>query len=239
MRPGAPCLLLFALAACSDGTTPIGPNGGSQFAVEPFLLSPFHGAYPVTNVFDHDLPLSWDDRNGRVLAWWGDSIEALDGHMGYDWVMPEGTPLLAAASGIVTRAGLGSEQYCPPLGRSTRNGSVVVLHETPEGEHFAIAYAHISRAEVSAGDAVAAGQVLALSGNTGCSTGPHLHFQVEYQSRAQAPVITGGVGVPAVRGIAVDPFGWAGGGPDPWSENPWGARSSWLWLEPPSTPGTR
>jgi len=143
------------------------------------------------------------------------------------------------ASGIVTRAGLGSSRYCPPLARNTRNESVVIVHKTPEGERFAIAYAHISRAEVIVGDVVAAGQLVALSGNTGCSTGPHLHFQVEYQSRSEAPTVTGGLGVPAARGIAVDPFGWAGAGADPWGEKPWGAASSWLWLEAPPLLGVR
>ena len=230
MRSAAIPCAVAVLVACGESLAPI---TGVQPTVAPFMVRPFEGEFPVVSVFDHDLPISWDDTNGRVLAWWGETIEALDGHMGYDWVMPEGTPLLAAAAGTVTRAGIADAQYCPPLGRSTRNGSVVILHQTPEGERFAIAYAHISRPAVRVGDRVAAGQVVAYSGDTGCSTGPHLHLQVEYQSRDEGPGGLGGLGVPAVRGIAVDPYGWSGPGQDPWAENPWGARSTWLWLDAP------
>ena len=230
MRASAILCAVTVLAACSES---LAPMSGVQPTVAPFMVRPFEGDFPVVSVFDHDLPISWDDSNGRVLAWWGDTIEALDGHMGYDWVMPEGTPLLASASGTVTRAGLANSQYCPPLGKTTQNESLVILHQTPGGERFVIAYSHISKAEVSVGDTVAAGQLVARSGDTGCSTGPHLHFQIEYQSRAEAPGVLGGLGVPAVRGIAVDPYGWSGPGQDPWAENPWGARSTWLWVDAP------
>lgn len=195
-----------------------------------FLHRPFQGDFPVASLFDHDLPISWDDANGVVIPWWGTPVATLDGHKGYDWVMPEGTPLLAAAAGIVTRSGLSNEAFCPPLGRSTRNRVVVVVHTTVEGERFAVAYTHVSAEVVGVGDVVAPGQLLAFSGNTGCSLGPHLHFQVEHQRRATAPGILGGLGVPAVREVAVDPYGWEGSGPDPWSVADLGAASAFLWL---------
>jgi murein DD-endopeptidase MepM/ murein hydrolase activator NlpD len=226
----------LTLVACS-GT--FEPDDRAQHTVQPFLARPFEGDFELTNVFDHDLPLLWDDANGVVVAWWGDTIDALDGHEGYDWLMPEGTALRAAAGGIVTRAGLGSQTYCPPLRRRTRGGVVGILHLTPEGESYMIFYSHVSRSDVSVGDIVEAGQQVALSGDTGCSTDPHLHFQVEYRRRDAAPAPPGALSVPAERSVAVDPYGWEGSRPDPWSTSVLGARSQWLWLEGQAPEGRR
>jgi len=227
-RAFIPAALALVMPSCENVLVPEAPE---QLSVAPFLHEPFAGQFPVTSVFDHDLPLSWNDNNGSVLAWWGDTIQALDGHMGYDWVMPEGTPLLAAASGFITRAGLSPEAYCPPLGKSVANTSVVILHETAEGERFVVAYSHVSAVNVAVGDIVEPGQVVAFSGNTGCSSGPHLHFQVEYQGRWEAPTAVGGLPVSAEGGVAVDPFGWAGSGVDPWARHPLGAVSRWIWVD--------
>lgn len=224
---------LIALTAALAGTgcdKALLPPAAPQLDVRPFLHRPFAGDYAVTSVFDHDLPLSWDDTNGAVLAWWGDTIEALDGHQGYDWPMPDGTPLLAAASGFVTRAGIGSEQYCPPLGRSTRNVAVVILHPTPEGERFVLLYSHLSEVAVEIGDVVAPGDVVGYSGDTGCSTGPHLHFQVEYQGPWDGRTVPGALPVTGEGGVPVDPYGWAGSGADPWALRPFGAVSRSLWV---------
>ena len=45
----------------------------------------------------------------------------IDGHSGYDWLMPEGTPLVAAAPGIVLVAGADSPSFCPPLDRNVED----------------------------------------------------------------------------------------------------------------------
>jgi murein DD-endopeptidase MepM/ murein hydrolase activator NlpD len=219
----------LALGSLSCGSQMV-PEAPKQLPVAPFLHRPFAGDFPSSNVFDHDLPISWADTNGSVLAWWGDTVQALDGHMGYDWGMPEGTPLLAATGGLVTRAGLSPTSYCPPLGESTANQAVVVLHETPEGESFLILYSHASVVKVEVGDWVEPGQMVALSGSTGCSTGPHLHFQVEYLARWEAPTTAGGLPIIGEGGTAVDPYGWAGSGPDPWARHPLGAVSQRLWM---------
>jgi murein DD-endopeptidase MepM/ murein hydrolase activator NlpD len=230
-RRRPPWSLFVALVLLPQGCeSPVDPHPGEPASVAAFMHRPFQGDFPVTSLFDHDLPISWDDANGIVIPWWGTPVETLDGHKGYDWAMPEGTPLLAAASGIVTRSGLGDEVYCPPLGRSTRNRRVVIVHTTAEGQRFAVAYAHTSSEVVAVGDAVTPGQLLAYSGNTGCSLGPHLHFQVEYHRSTTAPGVLGGLGVPAVREVAVDPYGWAGSGPDPWALADLGAPSALLWL---------
>lgn len=85
-------------------------------------------------------------------------------HKGVDWGTPVGTPVYASCGGTVAKAGWGSGYgYCiyinHPDGRSTR-------------------YGHLSKVLVSAGQQVSQGQKIALSGNTGVSTGPHLHFEI-------------------------------------------------------------
>lgn len=85
-------------------------------------------------------------------------------HKGVDFAVPIGTAVMASCGGTVTRAGWGSGYgYCVyiqhPDGRSTR-------------------YGHLSKVLVKAGQTVSQGQKIALSGNTGVSTGPHLHFEI-------------------------------------------------------------
>jgi len=85
-------------------------------------------------------------------------------HKGVDWSCPVGTAIMASSGGTVTQAGwFSSYGYCVTLrhpdGRQTR-------------------YAHLSKVLVKAGQSVAQGQKIGLSGNTGRSTGPHLHFEI-------------------------------------------------------------
>ena len=85
-------------------------------------------------------------------------------HKGVDWATPVGTSVVASSSGVVTRAGWGSGYgYC-----------VYIRH--PDGRETR--YGHLSKVLVSAGQSVSQGQRIALSGNTGVSTGPHLHFEI-------------------------------------------------------------
>ncbi|MGN6035896.1 M23 family metallopeptidase [Brevibacterium casei] len=90
-------------------------------------------------------------------------------HTGADFAAPDGTPILAAADGVVTVA-----EYSGGYG-----GLVVIEHDLP-GEHVATAYAHSweDGIHVSVGDTVRAGQHIADVGSSGMSTGPHLHFEV-------------------------------------------------------------
>lgn len=85
-------------------------------------------------------------------------------HAGTDWSVRSGSTVVASRGGVVTQAGwAGSYGYC-----------IVITH--PDG-HFT-RYAHLSEVLVSYGQEVAQGQMIGLSGNTGFSTGPHLHFEI-------------------------------------------------------------
>jgi murein DD-endopeptidase MepM/ murein hydrolase activator NlpD len=86
-------------------------------------------------------------------------------------------------------------------------------------DRYTTVFVHVSEIRVDIGDRVQRGDVIALSGNTGCSTEPHLHFHVWRLTNTNN-------GQPA----RVDPYGWKPTEPDPWAEHPDGVQSVWLWL---------
>lgn len=106
--------------------------------------------------------------------------------------------------------------------------SVAVAHTLPGGVSVISHYLHLSRLDVSLGQVVAAGTQLGLSGNTGCSTGPHLHFET-YRAAAQSR--SGHV-------TTIDSYGWAAPSVDPWDAHPEGAPSIYLW-KPGEAPALR
>ena len=96
----------------------------------------------------------------------GDGMEF---HIGVDWGMPIGSKLYAFADGVVRSAMVMS------------NGSLEVTVDTgvmDDGHSYTYSYHHMNGFEVSAGQEVKAGDLIGYSGNTGRSTGPHLHFDI-------------------------------------------------------------
>jgi len=92
------------------------------------------------------------------------------GHNGVDFGASIGTTIMAAADGFVVGEG-NTDQTCP----KASYGKWILLQH-PNG--LSTLYGHLSVFKVSTGDTVTAGQAIALSGNTGYTTGPHLHFTV-------------------------------------------------------------
>jgi murein DD-endopeptidase MepM/ murein hydrolase activator NlpD len=85
-------------------------------------------------------------------------------HKGVDWSTPIGTTVFASSDGVVASAGY-------------RNGyGYCVYINHPDGRQTR--YAHLSEVLVSQGQSVSQGQTIAKSGNTGRSTGPHVHFEI-------------------------------------------------------------
>lgn len=115
--------------------------------------------------------------NGRLLSRFGDRQDPFSGegafHTGVDISAITGTQVHAAADGIVYTA-----EYEGGYGKM-----VVVDH----GNGIRTRYAHLSAFEVVAGQEVRRGQVIALSGNTGRTTSPHLHFEVRMGGNAVNP----------------------------------------------------
>ncbi|MBK9027635.1 Metalloendopeptidase-like membrane protein [Candidatus Propionivibrio aalborgensis] len=94
-------------------------------------------------------------------------------HEGIDFVADKGTRVIASAGGVVQAA-----EYHPQYGN---------MIEIDHGNEFSSRYAHLSKIDVKAGQIVKRGQAIGASGNTGRSTGPHLHFEVRFKGVAQNP----------------------------------------------------
>jgi murein DD-endopeptidase MepM/ murein hydrolase activator NlpD len=94
-------------------------------------------------------------------------------HSGLDFVSGFGSPILSTAPGVVSYAGL----------RSGYGKTVEVDH----GRGFKTRYAHLSAISVTPGQRIAVGQRVGALGNTGRSTGPHLHYEIWLNGRAVNP----------------------------------------------------
>lgn len=144
---------------------------GGQAAGGTALQMPFQGQATLTQGFG---PTSFS------------AEPAYDGyshfHTGLDFGVPTGTPIDAAGAGKVVAAGWDSTGY---------GNRVIIDH----GNGRLTLYGHLDKITVAAGDQVGAGQRIGLSGSTGNSTGPHLHFGLQ------------------VNGQWVDPTSYLGGSP--------------------------
>lgn len=115
---------------------------------------------------------------GRITDGFGSRTATIRGmtsfHQAVDWGTPIGTSVSASCGGYVSTAGwVGTYGY-------------VVFIDHPDGRQTR--YAHLSKILVSKGDYVSQGQKIALSGNTGASTGPHLHFEMRINGTAVNPL---------------------------------------------------
>jgi murein DD-endopeptidase MepM/ murein hydrolase activator NlpD len=212
---------------CREASCDLAPSQCNETL--PLLQPPFDGTTRTSNLFDHRYPLSFSDTDRAFASYCGGGNRsgALDGHSGYDWALPEGTPVLAVADGTVTFAGMEGAFFCPLLNRDVAGLWVQLETRSPYGERFWVQYLHLSRLLTVAGQSVRSGEAIALSGNTGCSTGPHLHLQVLREHSNSEIGVGGGFAKVA------DPYGWQGPGHDPWALASTGAASAWLWIQPP------
>lgn len=96
-------------------------------------------------------------------------------HKGVDWAVPTGTAVFASCGGTVAKAGWGSGY-----------GYVVYINHE-DGRQTR--YAHLSKVLVKAGQTVKQGERIALSGNTGVSSGPHVHFEILIGGKQVNPLL--------------------------------------------------
>lgn len=96
-----------------------------------------------------------------------------EGHRALDIAVPMGTPVRATMAGRVVFSGWSEVGY----------GNLVILENGP----YRTYYAHLDQLPLVEGEAVAAGAVVGYSGNTGNSTGPHLHYEVRLNGETQPP----------------------------------------------------
>jgi murein DD-endopeptidase MepM/ murein hydrolase activator NlpD len=95
-------------------------------------------------------------------------------HKGVDWATPTGTAVVASSGGTVVKAGWGSGY-----------GYVVYINHA-DGRQTR--YGHLSKILVNVGESVKQGERIALSGNTGVSTGPHVHFEILINGKQVNPL---------------------------------------------------
>jgi len=96
-------------------------------------------------------------------------------HHGIDIAAPTGTPVRAAADGVITGSGYIECGY---------GVQVLIKHNN----NYATNYAHLSRALVRPGQKVLRGDIIGYSGNTGYSTGPHLHYEIIRNGKKINPI---------------------------------------------------
>lgn len=96
-------------------------------------------------------------------------------HEGIDIPLPEGTPILASLDGIVIKTG-----------KDSSGGKYVKLKHD---NGYTTLYVHLSRIIATKGSKVNQGDIIGLSGNTGRSTGPHLHFEVSSNEKPINPLL--------------------------------------------------
>ena len=125
-----------------------------------FLRYPYKGHFRISSSFN---PARRHPVTGRIAP-----------HKGVDFAMPTGTRILATGDGIVTRV-----KSHPFAGKYV---------EIQHGGQYTTRYLHLSRISVKRGQKIKRGELIALSGNTGRSTGPHLHYELHIKKRAVNPI---------------------------------------------------
>lgn len=101
-------------------------------------------------------------------------------HTGLDFACPIGTPVVACNAGTVIKA--------DATEKTTYGYHIKIVSQTASGEVTCV-YAHMSQLYVKEGEQVASGQVIGLSGNTGNSTGPHIHLTIEQGGIKRNPAV--------------------------------------------------
>jgi murein DD-endopeptidase MepM/ murein hydrolase activator NlpD len=120
------------------------------------------------------------NQNFKVSSHFGYRIHPITGmssdHQGVDYICPEGTPILSTANGRVLKI-----EYHHSI-----KGNAITISHLGNWNTF---YGHLSRIIVQAGDLVEQGQIIGFSGNTGRSTGAHLHYSVSRKGEYFNPLM--------------------------------------------------
>lgn len=161
------------------GEAPLAPTMHDTLAEYNYLRTT-NLASSHSNIFTNGdvnvLPSVWPV-NGRLADGYGHRSDPLSGegelHKGVDILAPMGTPVRAAADGIIVRAG-----WNGGYGRC-----IVIDH----GHNYQTLYGHLSRMDVIEGQEIRQGELIGAVGSTGHSTGAHLHYEVHVGSTPVNP----------------------------------------------------
>jgi len=134
-----------------------------QKEIHPEINQPVESNRPYFSSIPNIKPV-----NGHITSGYGMRLHPIYKrvmfHYGTDFAAPEGTRVHSTGDGVVSYSG-----YERGYGQK-----VTISH----GYGFKTVYAHLSRSLVRQGQRVSKGEIIALSGNTGVSTGPHLHYEI-------------------------------------------------------------
>lgn len=115
--------------------------------------------------------------NGSISSWYGNRIDPINGkkafHSGVDFRGRKGDPVFATADGKVVFAG--------------KNGGFGNFIKINHGNGYKTSYGHLHNYHVKKGDRVTRGQIIGLVGNSGRSTGTHLHYEIHYKNKTVNP----------------------------------------------------
>ncbi|MBV9280630.1 MAG: M23 family metallopeptidase, partial [Chloroflexi bacterium] len=218
---GAPFPGLYSSPVSAAAPAELSCQGKKKGIADPFLVAPYSGWADINSFLDHDSPDYAVDgtiviANGLTAtagdgsasdffpSYWSSALRqyiSYDGHNGYDFGISY-QPVLAAAAGTVSYAGWNGASPDEGYGQ-------MILIDHHNG--YTTLYGHLSKLEVKTGDQVEAGQEIGISGSTGNSTGPHLHFSVFHNCQV------------------TDPYGWTGQSQDPLLDFN-DEKASYLWL---------
>ena len=174
-RSGSKGAAAAAIPVAAPAATPAVPglDGeldrlGSELEARERQLVALEAAILTRNLNQSLLPQGRPVDEGSITSTYGERLDPITGrssfHPGVDFAAPEGTTVMSVATGVVTWAG-----PHPAYGN---------LVEINHGNGYSTRYGHNEKVLVKVGDTVLKGQTLALSGSTGRSTGPHVHFEV-------------------------------------------------------------
>lgn len=172
----------------SEAPLPEDPSAGSiddyQSDAPVRRAVPHHGAFPVA------APPGGDEVTDTVTSTFGQRVHPITGdlrfHTGVDLRAAEGAPIRAAGDGVVREVG--------------RRGGYGKTVEIDHGDGTSTLYAHASELLVHKGQRVAEGQPVALVGQTGQATGPHLHFELRRHDHPVDPA-SGNLPIPTARAL--------------------------------------
>lgn len=147
-----------------------GGEGGGEDGLDPSSPTmPLSNNPPITSPFGVVRHIITDPKTGRHNASWGKP------HGGVDFGVPEGTPVFAVKDGVAQETPYDSNGF---------GNYAKVLHEDGKMSY----YGHLSSILAKGGQKVSAGDLVGYSGNTGNSSGPHLHFEVRENNQSIDPL---------------------------------------------------
>ena len=127
--------------------------------------------------YEYTLPYSQDSTYVVMQGYNGNFSH--EGQEALDFMMPVGTPVMAAREGIVVKVVENFDKGCP--GRECMEFNNIIMIQHPDGTFADYAHLMLNGVTVEKGERIAKGQLIGYSGNTGFSSAPHLHFAVYLQ----------------------------------------------------------